>query len=533
MLVDTAEPQVLSLSDAIPPLAAPPAVAYLDWRYDEPAQYLLPGQVDADTSYSAVLDPSLVQRMARRFPAVLANARAFANFRVYVLPSGRVEIRHRREHDLRTKREVPQDRLVWLSETGSAYLASYILDGRPILDLRADAARDRTQDRQVVQHDGGLVDLDEQPAGVGSLEWFDNAIDAQRARNLGLDTPQDVIRARENGTLTNVPVNQRPWTVWWPEVCFLNPVTQPQGDGHWEYYTSESERLAWTNLGGQNAFPNSPRPTALEIYTRRLVVRALALADETAGIDIVWVPAVPTAPTQPPIRQPPRTSSSTPQIDTDVTDPDSEIDHQPENRGENDQTGVPGERKYQTIRMANGRTYTVDRSRAHADKVQEWKSYALNKKGAWFQWKSFSTIDWTTQESVEKMNKWREQALKRAGFPVKRKGKRLDYTAEERTWVFGFVRAANGGRPNITMAELIRRFNERFGEPHREELGVQSVCDRLRTEYKENGGQMKERPGRTGPRKESHTRPEPEPEPSDDEDDDDDEYDSQYDDDEE
>jgi hypothetical protein len=112
----------------------------------------------------------------------------------------------------------------------------------------------------------------------------------------------------------------------------------------------------------------------------------------------------------------------------DVTDLDTGFQHQPSNRGENDQTGVVGERLYQTVKLDDGNLYTVDRSRAHANKVQPWKSWAVKKNGVWFQWASYSTLDWADRAALTKMNNWREQAFARAEFPKKRQG-RWDGTA--------------------------------------------------------------------------------------------------------
>ena len=534
MLRDPVESQFLGLADDLPPPREPPAAGFLQRRYPNAVQHLLPGVLDATQTYTAALDVDLIQRIVRRFPAVLANATTFDDYRVYVLPSGHIEIRYGREHNVRTEREVEQARLPWLPETSGSYLASYVLENEREFVPPAPTVQDRTQDRLAVQQDGGLVDMDEQPAGVGSLEWFDAAVDAVRARNLGLDSPQDVLQARANGALTNVPVHQRPWTIWWPERRLLNPPTQPQGAGQWQYYTAESECFAWTNLGGQDAFPTIQQPTALDIYTRRMYVGARGEPDDIAGVDIVWVPAVPTAPTRPPptrpppARPPPRKSSTNARTSTtpgtnNIVDADSGLTHRPNNPGGSDQEGVPGERKYQTLRI-NGKLFTVDRSRAHADNEQEWKSWSIGKGGKWYQWRHYAHLDWKDPDEVEKMNKWREQSLARIGFPRKRKDDRKDYTQAERDWVFEYVKAAKGERPEgITKEELTRRFNQRFGSG-REMLGVVSLYDRLRDEYNRNNGQQRQHRPRGASRRSS--QPQPEPEPSDDEETGG--YDSQY-----
>jgi hypothetical protein len=324
-----------------------------------------------------------------------------------------------------------------------------------------------------------------------------------------------------------VLTNNRPITVWWPDTRYLNPQEQPAGNGHWEFITTESEREAHTNFGGQNDFPDIAYPTATDIWRLRRRLLRNGEEDRTAGVDLVWCPIGNPPPPEP---SPSESESESEEIDPDVVDKKSGLRHRPKNRGENDQTGVEGERKYQTIRI-NGKVYTVDRSRAHASNVQEWKSWAVTKNGVWYQWKGYSTIDWTTQEpeapgSVEKLNKWREQALGRAGFPRKREGDRPPYTDAERRWLFEYVKEANGERPGITMAELACRFNQRFGEPHRETLGIQSVYDRLRKEYHKYG-KLKPTRGRTGRRP---SQPHPSTTPTDpapgDSDDDDDDVDS-------
>ena len=175
--------------------------------------------------------------------------------------------------------------------------------------------------------------------------------------------------------------------------------------------------------------------------------------------------------------------------DPDIIDLDSGLRHQPQNRGENDQTGVAGERRYQTLRI-HGEVYTVDRSQAHANNIQAWKSWSVRRPGGWIQWTHYASLDWTNQSEVDKMNKWRYQSLTRVGFPQMRKKKRVDYSAEEKDWLFEHVKAAGGDRPNISMLELTRRFNERFGDT-RMELGIQSAVDRLRGEYARCNGQRR------------------------------------------
>lgn len=176
--------------------------------------------------------------------------------------------------------------------------------------------------------------------------------------------------------------------------------------------------------------------------------------------------------------------------DPDLVDLDSGLAHDPENRGENDQTGELEEYRYSTISL-NSKSYTIDRSRAHADQVQEWKSWAVSTKGKWYQWKRYSALDWTNASEVEKMNKWRHQALKRAGFmPPRSNRPRWDYAPEERDWVFQYVKAAEGGELATSIEELTRQFNLQFGDT-RDVIGIQSLVSRLRKEYAIYDGEQK------------------------------------------
>ena len=513
MLEGNAEAERLGITN-LPPLAqADPT--YMARRYPYRVQYLLP---DADVATAATpvdLDQSQLERLALRFPGATVNATVFNDYRVYVLPSGHITIRYYRGRDAAGQgsivEAVSQDQIRAVNETASTYLASYRIHGRQV-GLTAGSTRNRAQERSDAEQGDGLVDLIEQPNGVGTWHWLNRDVDPEIALQYGLNTPEEVMRARQNGVLANVPYNHRPLTVWQPDIRFVNPDIQPQGQGRWEYTTTPSRDLAWTNHGLQDAFPNEPHPTATQLWDLRRrqrdeIARGDREEDTTANIDLVWVPTQ--APTTPALITSPDV------VDADITDAKSGLDHQPKNRGENDQTGVRGERKYQTIKM-HGKVYTVDRSRAHANVLQKWKSYALTRKGVWYQWRRYSTLNWTDPESVEKLNKWREQALKRAGFPDKREETREPYTEEQLDWLFEYVKAANGERPNITMAELARRFDVQFPNQNRGTLGIQSVYDRLRREWREFGGQRRPRTHRTRRQSTQPTPTVPDPEDIDD-----------------
>lgn len=505
MLDGNVEAEVLGIADNLAPLTTPTP----DWmrrRYPQAVRYLLP-DIEKETATTPVdINEAQQERLGLRFPATTANATLFNDYRIYVLPSGHITIRYNSSSSVVAA--IDRDALRPLLETRSTYLASYVIEGRTRA-LTAGSTRDRTQERADAESTGGIVDWDEQPNGVGQWEWLNRDVDAEIALQYGINTPEGVMRARENGVLTNVRYIHRPLTVWRPHLPFLNPRAQPEGQGSWQYTTTPSRDLAYTNLGGQEGFENVSHLTAAQVFNYRRQIRdeiargdRAADADSTNGIDIVWVATTPPANI---IVQRPQ-EVTTPDEET-LIDPVTGLAHQPKNDGRCDQTGEEGDRCWQTIKI-KGKIFTLDRSRAHADKIEEWKSWCISPKGVWYQWKKYKTLDWSDANEVEKMNKWREQASKRVGFYPKRVIKRPDYSQPERDWLFEFVKAAKGDRPSTPMADIVRQFNERFGpERSRDDIGIQSVIDRLRREYKENKGNQKPNHGRG---RKSSTAPNPE-----------------------
>lgn len=500
MLEGNAEAEALGIADRLAALTTPNP----DWmrrRYPRPVRYLLPDAPNPSSTATPIdLKVSQQEGLGLRFPATTASADLFNDYRVYVLPNGHVTIRYNRGSVVDA---IDHDSLRSVLETRSSYLASYVIEGRT-RGLTAGSTRDRAQERGEAENAGGIVDWDEQPNGIGRWEWLNRHIDAEIAVQYGINTPEDVMRARENGVLTNVPYAHRPLTVWRPHLPFLNPDAQPAGQGRWEYTTTPSRDLAYTNLGGQEGFEDIPYPTAAQVFDRRRQIRDEIArgdrgtdTDNTANVDLVWVPTTPPANI---IIQPPQ-EPTLPDEDG-LIDPVTGLAHQPKNDGKCDQTGEEGQRAWQTIKI-NGRIFTLDRSRAHADRIQEWKSWSLTPKGFWVQWNKYKTLDWTNPDEVEKMNKWREQSSRRVGFYAKRKDNRPGYTQPERAWLFEFVKAAEGDRPSTPIADIMRRFNQRF-ERQRKEVAIQSVIDRLRKEYKENNGSQRPKQDR---RRRSSTKP--------------------------
>lgn len=457
------------------------------------------------------------ERLARHFPAAVASVMD-GGYRIFVLPSGHLHIRYthgRASGGLEGNEQlIDASQLQWL--TSNLY-TSYVLEGD---DNTASAAGNPgTPSRSALENNaraaGGFVDIDQLPHGLGEFEWLDDNVDQLRARALGYDSPVDVVMARENGALTvGIPARDRPQVVYLPDRRYFNPREQPAGAGRWEYFTTGeggSRDLAIADFGGQDDVGGNPEPSAADIWAlRQRNYRRIANGDLdedfTDTIDLVWIPGF--NPTMPVIALPspnddqsPLSDSETvPTVDSDVIDPKSGLRHDPLNRGENDQTGTYGARRYQS-RLINGSQYTVDRSRAHAGDVQPHKGWIVKADGTWAQWRNYGTLDWNNKIRVEKLNKWREQTYKRHDWDKKREINRPNYTEEEKDYLFDKIKAATrpgeqAKRPDGKIAALVKEFNRRFNAD-RDPTGITGVLDRLRHEYDDYGGHRKpkRRPG--------------------------------------
>lgn len=61
--------------------------------------------------------------------------------------------------------------------------------------------------------------------------------------------------------------------------------------------------------------------------------------------------------------------------------------------------------------------------------------------------------------------------------------------------MFAFIKPAGGAKPVEGMAEVQKRFNQKFGADRRLKA-IESVVQRLREEYRNNGGERRVRLGR-------------------------------------
>ena len=310
--------------------------------------------------------------------------------------------------------------------------------------------------------------------------------DRQHAQDqLGLDTPEEVETARIAGLFgleRGNEVRSGPMTVWRPTFRYFNPERQPRGDGRWVFHAEGDRVQADLNFGGQESelleynFTDNNHPSAQDIWDVRQTWERLLPEefeeDPTDGINIAWVPDE----SDP---NPVLDSFKTPTPEHEENaeegrragqrDPNTRLIHQPTNPGQtpaHDQTGSETA-EYHTHEI-DGTRYTIDRERARAPNRELHKTWIVDKNGQWRQYASVDQVNWDDSESVDKINKWREQALKRAGWPLKRLEDRKTYTDEEREWVMDKIQAAEGTTTAMIPEELVAEFNERFSSERNE-----------------------------------------------------------------
>ncbi|KAK5684950.1 hypothetical protein LTS10_003025 [Elasticomyces elasticus] len=331
---------------------------------------------------------------------------------------------------------------------------------------------------------GVFVNVGQTPAGPGLWAWMTDD-DRLNAENLGL-SPREVEMMRLNGIFTEGRVEWAgPFTVWYPEARFFNPESEPAGEGRWEYHTTHDRDHAELNFGGQEEYGLGAHPTAVQIWRIRNIFIESEDEDETSRINLVWVAA----------DSEPNTISPVPAVPTgdlelteeeghgaDQIDPNSGERHAPTNRGENDQTGS-ATANYHT-NVFGGTPYTLDRSRAHATVVEPRKTWIVTNKGVWQQWTGAKTLDWFNKNEVEKLNKWKEQALTRHDWPPKRTGVRPPYTAEQKAWLMDRVKEERRTGRTLSNEQVTLDFNARFNET-RSVTGITAILHRTRLRLSE------------------------------------------------
>ncbi|KAK5116481.1 hypothetical protein LTR62_008030 [Meristemomyces frigidus] len=118
----------------------------------------------------------------------------------------------------------------------------------------------------------------------------------------------------------------------------------------------------------------------------------------------------------------------------DEIDPNSRLPHDPTNGGvsDRDQTDQDDNLATYHTRTINGESATLNRSRAFPGLPQTFKTWVVNKHGAWSQYKGHAILNWSDPAFVEHFNKWREAGLARSGWPLMRTDKRVTYSDEQR-----------------------------------------------------------------------------------------------------
>lgn len=450
-------------------------------------------------------------------------------YNIYVWPRGAIQVRSTiNDGDLNCPVQ-PEDVLAWEQyEEGERVPSSYHLNrtGRHPRSSELSANDRRAMIQYHIDHHAVINPTEDVP-GVGRLGFLHES-DAQRALEVGhVDATgqpdaHQVILARRRGELAmGTGQNAGPIVVFQPNAATLNPREDPAGTGRWEFLTSDgptsNRGLAAINFGGSHSLPNYP--TAGQIRRLGQMFIDDGREDLTAMIDLVWVageeeedeadvdPVLDAAPEpedEPEDDSPVvpfglasnvRSSSAVGAPSSPAAPGQAGLPWEPTNGdpgGPHDQTGGQWPDDYDSRPVRSGFYVTIDRARAQFDKEEPWKLWTWSAKG-WKKWQHADAMDWKDKKKVSSLNKFREQTNQRAKWEPKRKEARPDYTKPERAWIMALVKDANGERPTMPLNEIAAEFVRRFPAfPPRSATGIQSLIDRSRIEFKENGG-LKER----------------------------------------
>ncbi|KAK5705902.1 hypothetical protein LTR17_021277 [Elasticomyces elasticus] len=357
----------------------------------------------------------------------------------------------------------------------------------PLPPRRSPAETRRLHDATNDPDHGVWVNVGEIPAGKGSWAWLSED-DRLAAEDVGIELPSEVETSRLAGYFTaDMTERAGPFTVWFPDMNFFNPRNQPDGEGVWEFHLQADRHHASINFGGQAQYglANIPAPSAALIWRIRDINLQEDGPDNTDGINLVWIPAG----SEPPnIIAPPNTIAPSTTIEplelteeeghgANQIDPNSGERHAPTNRGENNQTGS-ATANYHT-NVFGGTPYTLDRSRAHATIVEPHKTWIVTNKGVWQQWTGAKTLDWFNKNEVEKLNKWKEQALTRHDWPPKRSIVRPKYTDDQNVWLMDRVKEERRTGRTLSNEQETLDFNATFNET-RSVTGITAALHRMR-----------------------------------------------------
>lgn len=526
MIHDSLETKRLGMMNAPSPQNATiPRRDYLNLRFSAAPHW--PRQGSNGTYRLEIQTEGARASLTHYFPALSVTE---FPYRVYVLPSGHIQLRSMTEIEPANMSVQSEDDVDWNGfEEGQRVLSSYHREtvGNHFFH-RPSQPRDALIQSFIDQH--VVINPTEDIPGPGRMAFLTDE-DEERAYFSGYINdenaadPRLVNQARMCGELAvGTGANAGPIVIFRPNQALRNPRVQPEGPGAWRFLTSNgptsNRGFAAINFGGSHGLPTYP--TASQI--RRLGQLFIEDGREnlTDMIDIVWVPGaqdddpgedrvldgnVDSADEEAsPTRTNKQKVSRNPEPASDVSSPPSDDDAEGGTTGTtslhpnhdstnndgrpgtmHDQTGDPIRAVYET-QWSGGRYITVDRSRVWLGKVEPHKFYSYSARG-WVQWKHWKDMDWNDPDWINALNKHREQTYQRAKiWDRKRATKREDYTQEENEYVWGIVAEAQGDRPSMSIRDIAREFNKRFGSRiMRNETGIGSLVDRLRKMYKEHG----------------------------------------------
>ncbi|KAK5164577.1 uncharacterized protein LTR77_009783 [Saxophila tyrrhenica] len=195
-----------------------------------------------------------------------------------------------------------QDGMKWLEETAATFRASSQPGAAnnflPSQYINRPSAIQRQRQEREARDAEGFPDLNQMPHGLGSFEWLDSVHDPPLAQVLGLETPVDILVARQFGALDGMGDLDRPRTVFYPDERYFEPSQVPDVPGRWEFMTTHGDSNA--RVLAQINFNNDPRidnvaPTAQDIWNLRQRFqgewqRGERDDDPTEGIELVWIP---------------------------------------------------------------------------------------------------------------------------------------------------------------------------------------------------------------------------------------------------
>ena len=445
------------------------------------------------------------RQVARRFPATNLQRS------ITVTTSSHIVLRSSPEPG---EHVLDEDALTWIAEDPARVRASYILEGptvssNPSVPTQIASTAQRRALVALAETGRGLINPAFQPQGLGNWQWLEPGVDDVASDTLGFASPDVLALARQNGMLAvgRAP-DAGPVAVWLPDLRYLNPEVQPDVPGIWRYFTTgpaSSQDLAYTNFGGQDGFgfATNTTPSAEDIFRLRRSYADRGSEDYTADIDLVFVPdaaseqagdsvarefAETGVPGELPAPHTPDMPSDSPiHSASDTTTPSSDT-HDPKNRGENDQTG-DNKAEYCTLTI-DSKQGTLDRSYLRLNCRQNHKLWVHTKDGSWKQWAHAGTMNWTDSSSNKRVNRWRDQMLRRNGWPAKRTEMRKEYTLAERQFVFDYAKQSKQGNLKDSIAAIASNFHKKFGET-RDVLGIAALLERLKKEYDLYNGQMK------------------------------------------